>query len=109
EMEPPENRRPTSDQAFSGGKSRDRGTPNRRFSSLRPLYKSSGNRLGRLGGRGKISEAKSGTARKGDAARSELCPGLLRSRENAMRFGQRGSQAARFGKESRGGGVASAS
>ena len=41
--------------------------------------------LGQLGGRGKKPEPKSGTARKGHAARSELCPRLLRPRENAGR------------------------
>ena len=49
---------------------------------------------GRLGGRGKKPEPKSGTARKGDAARSELCPRVLRARENAGRplCSDRGSQ-----------------
>ena len=40
--------------------------------------------LRQLGGRGKKPEPKSGTARKGYAARSELCPRVLRPRENAV-------------------------
>ena len=40
-------------------------------------------------GCGKKREPKSGTARKGDAARSEFCFGLLRPRENAVDLASR--------------------
>src|SRR5947209_4040742 len=58
-----------------------------------------------------IHEPTSGTALKGYAARSELCPRLLRTRENAELplFNDLGSQAPRISKESRGNRGANAS